>query len=141
LEAELTVEGDGREESLAALRQSAEEYFAPKKEDFSISDSAFSAVLGRPAGEPSAAGAETGRRRWTIDNTFGDIKDTPIGKLLWKIIHAELNRRHGAGPSRQKTQDLQAMAEIPFRSVHMAIPVSSDKVELLVKMLNWRWNR
>ncbi|MDR3174844.1 MAG: glycoside hydrolase family 3 C-terminal domain-containing protein, partial [Treponema sp.] len=83
----VTVAGDGREASLAALKDKAPEYFAlasgkdtgiDNKDGLVISGASFEAVYGRPLPPAERLPGEP----FTLNSTIGDIKDTPAGQAL-----------------------------------------------------------
>jgi beta-glucosidase len=122
LQADINVQGDGKEAALAYLKDQAPDYFAFSKRNErsadgpTISDTSFAALLGHPIPpsrhDPAAP--------FTPNSTLGDTQGTFLGDLLWKYIHAELNRRYGASsPSRRFVE--QMLFEQPLRSSHMSV--------------------
>jgi beta-glucosidase len=132
LQADITVQGDGKEAALAYLKDQAPDYFALSKDGLTISAASFAALLGRPI-PPSHRDATA---PFTPDSTLGDTQGTFLGDLIWKLIHKELDRRYGkTGPSRRFVE--QMLFEQPLRSSHMSVKeITPDKAAVLVRLLN-----
>ncbi|MDR0641752.1 MAG: glycoside hydrolase family 3 C-terminal domain-containing protein, partial [Treponema sp.] len=92
----VTVAGDGREASLAALKAKAPEYFAlteAGKGGLVIPGSSFEALYGRPLPPAERLPGEP----FTINSTIRDIKDTPAGQALLRQILEGVEKTFGAG--------------------------------------------
>jgi beta-glucosidase len=132
LAGEIRVEGDGLEKALAPLKEKTAEYFLQGKGEFSVSDAAFEALLGRPL-PPS-------RRNpgdpFTVNNTLEDIKDTEIGGKLVEEFRAAIGRQFNGDRGLRLMMESMVM-EMPLRSISMLNPeMTPEKVSGLIGMLN-----
>jgi beta-glucosidase len=139
LEAAIQVAGDGQETLLAPLRNTAPAYFAlPKNGGLTIPGADFAALLGRPLPpnrrDPNAP--------FTINSTLGDIRDTIIGKIIWRIA-GKLMAKAGTDAGAEIRRGIEEQAgDMPLRSMLMVVNfITADKVALLVKALNFRRRR
>jgi beta-glucosidase len=132
LQADINVQGDGKEAALAYLKDQAPDYFAFSADGPAISDASFAALLGRPI-PPSRRDSAA---LFTPNSTLGDTQGTFLGDLLWKYVRAELNRRYGASTPSWRFVE-QMLFEQPLRSSHMSVKeFTPGKAAVLVKLLN-----
>jgi beta-glucosidase len=116
----LRVAGDGREASLAALKNKAPEYFAMAAsggEGLVVSDASFEALYGRPLPPAERLPGEP----FTLNSTIGDIKDTPPGQALLQQISAGVEKTFGAGDGVRLMIDRMIM-DMPLRTLNMMAP-------------------
>jgi beta-glucosidase len=117
----VTVTGDGREASLAALKNKAPEYFAlenPGKGGLVISGSSFEALYGRPLPPTEHLPGEP----FTINSTIQDIKDTPAGQALMRQIAEGVEKTFGAGNADLRPMIDRMIMEMPLRTLNMMNP-------------------
>jgi beta-glucosidase len=120
----VTVIGDGREVSLAALQEKAPEYFAlgnpkgPGTGSLTVSDASFQALYGRPLPPAARLPGEP----FSINSTLGDIKDTPPGQALLQQIAAGLEKTFGAGDNNIRPMIDRMLMDMPLRSLSMFNP-------------------
>jgi beta-glucosidase len=122
----LTVAGDGREASLAALKDKAPEYFGlgarsretSGKGDLVISDSSFEALYGRPLPPAEHLPGEP----FTLNSTIQDIKDTPAGQALLQQITAGIEKTFGADNDGLRPMIDRMIMEMPLRTLNMMTP-------------------
>jgi beta-glucosidase len=128
---ELNVSGDGRESLLSDLKEKAPEYFAVKGGGFSIPDSSFTVLYGKPLPPSEKLLGE----KFTINSSFRDIQDLPMGQKLSAMLHRQL-----AGTGESSVADMFAamFAEMPLRSLLMFLrgKLSGAMLEAIVDSLN-----
>jgi beta-glucosidase len=121
----ITVTGDGREASLAALKDKAPEYFGltVKRKEASgegvvIPDASFEALYGRSL-PPSERLPE---EPFTLNSTIQDIKDTPVGQALLGQIAEGVEKTFGADNDGLRLMIDRMIMEMPLRTLNMMIP-------------------
>ncbi|MDR2747919.1 MAG: glycoside hydrolase family 3 C-terminal domain-containing protein [Treponema sp.] len=117
----VTVAGDGREASLAALKSKAPEYFALAASgtgDLVIPGGSFEALYGRPLPPMERLPGEP----FTCNSTIGDIKDTPPGQALLQQIAAGVEKTFGAGSSDIRPMIDRMIMDMPLRTLSMMTP-------------------
>ncbi len=138
LTALLQVEGDGLEAELVALHLKAPEYFdlmqgAVTQEGFTIPDSSFEALLGRPIPPTHRLPGAP----FTVNSTLGDAQDTLIGKIMISQAKKRAQKMLGDNDALQDMmQDM--LLEMPLRAMGMVSNGTLDylQVEGLVDILN-----
>jgi beta-glucosidase len=133
----ITVAGDGREASLAALKDRAPEYFAlgaPGKGGLVIPAASFEAVYGRPLPPSERLPGEP----FTLNSTIGDIKDTPAGQALLQQITEGVEKTFGAGGGDMRPMIDRMIMEMPLRTLNMMTPggMPPGMLEGILKALN-----
>jgi beta-glucosidase len=133
----VTVAGDGREASLAALKDRAPEYFAlaaSGKGGLVISDASFEAVYGRPLPPSDRLPGDP----FTLNSTIGDIKDTPVGQALLRQIAEGVEKTFGAGNEDMRPMIDRMIMEMPLRTLNMMTPggMPPGALEGMLKALN-----
>ncbi|MDR3275971.1 MAG: glycoside hydrolase family 3 C-terminal domain-containing protein [Treponema sp.] len=147
LKAAIQVEGDGKEALLAGLREKAPDYYALKPArdtvprelapgGLDIGAASFEAVLGRPIPQAEPQGGR-GPGAFSINTSFEDIKDTFIGRLLWKFLNKEIDRRFPGAEAEARQIAVDTVSYSPIRGLHMAISsITGGHIAFLVKLLN-----
>jgi beta-glucosidase len=133
----LTVAGDGREASLADLKDRAPEYFnlaAASGDGLVIGKASFEAVYGRPLPPSGRLPGEP----FTINSTIGDIRDTPPGKALLEQITAGVEKTFGAGNDGIRPMIDRMIMDMPLRTLGMMTPggMPPGALENILKSLN-----
>jgi beta-glucosidase len=138
----VTVAGDGREASLAALKDKAPEYFdltaggkeASGKGELVISDASFGALYGQPLPPSERLPGEP----FTLNNTIQDIKDTPTGQALLRQITGGVEKTFGPGNDDMRRMIDQMIMDMPLRALNMIIPgsMSSGALGDILNVLN-----
>lgn len=138
LQAPVQVRGDGLEKKLEQLRTAAPEYFtlaqtSCSKDGFSVADSSFEALLGRPLPPGNRVPGEP----FTVNSTFADAQSKFIGRLI--ISAAQKQMEEMLGDNEMMNDMAQAMfMEMPLRALGMFSNgmLNPHQVEGLVDVMN-----
>ena len=110
----LQVAGDGREELLLPLRETAPAYFAVPRGrvtlPLDIPDADFAALYGAPL-PPSR---RTPGERFTLNDTLNDIKEHPAGKQFCDAVVEGLLKAPGGMGNAGAGEDIRRMFEAMF---------------------------
>lgn len=124
----VSLEGDGKETLLADKMKKLREYQIPSL-PLHISNQQFELLIDRPL--PSVSISKKGT--FSLDSTFGDIKDTLIGKIMLKKAFGSLSIQDDAAMKRM----VEAMMfTTPIRSMRMAGGMSWQKAQGIVDLAN-----
>ncbi|MDO5575114.1 MAG: glycoside hydrolase family 3 C-terminal domain-containing protein [bacterium] len=123
------IQGDGKEELLREQKQRLVQYREPAS-PLRIADGQFLELLGfTPTPETQDA-----VKPYTVNSTFGDIRDTWIGKMLIKKAVSSAPR-FGEDPSMQRM--VQAMLySTPIRSLRMIGDMTWTQAQGIAEMAN-----
>ena len=88
LQADIEVTGDGKEALLASQKQEAPIYFNLPQGTLEVPDADFIAVFGHPLPPAHRLPGE----EYTINSTLGEIKDTSIGKNLYRQVIQQVSK-------------------------------------------------
>jgi beta-glucosidase len=133
----VTVAGDGREASLAALKDKAPEYFdlrAGGEGELVISDASFRALYGRALPPSERLPGEP----FTLNSTMRDIKDTLAGQALLRQIAEGVEKTFGAGNNDMRSMIDRMIMDMPLRALNMMNPggMPPGALEDILKALN-----
>jgi beta-glucosidase len=105
-------------------------YYGLSKQGFRVSDSEFEVLLGH-----SFVAHRVPLKPYTLNSTFGDIKNTFIGKKVLKAADKPMSEM--ARTPEEKANLMKMVMEMPIRSVSM-LGVSDKKAIALVDLANHR---
>ena len=130
------VEGDGKEQLLAGLRNTAAVYYSlPKTGVLDIPREAFASVY--DAEIPKAPSRE---RPFTVHTALGDVRTTIVGRWLYNTIVKKAGAMFGGGAVDGTTKKLvESMIDgMPLRSLIMMSNGAFDKKKLngLLRLMN-----
>ncbi|GHV04193.1 glycosyl hydrolase [Spirochaetia bacterium] len=133
----VTAEGDGQEAALASLKEKAPDYFALPRGELRISDAAFKALYGRELPRGPQPGDP-----FTVNNTLNDIKETPVGAALFKMVTANAAKSFGEGSSDIMKMVEHMLGDMPLRALGMMSggQMPPPVIEAVVDALNGKEN-
>lgn len=129
LEGSLKMNGDGQEEKLADQKEKLPTYYDLPTGILEIPEAEFTALYGRKLPLLN----KTGGKPYTVNSTFYDIKDTMVGKMLFKQMMKQAS--NVTGDDYGQTEMDESALHIPLRLMVM-MNMSEMMVEGLVDMAN-----
>lgn len=134
LEAPIQVQGDGKEEKLAFLKQTAPAYFNLPRGDFAMEEAQFAALYGQPLPPQQRQPDEP----FTQNSTLNDIKDTLVGKQILKMMQKRAEKVMAEGGADMEAMVRAILMDAPLRSMVMMSggEFSPKQLDGMVDLLN-----
>ncbi|MDR2101613.1 MAG: glycoside hydrolase family 3 C-terminal domain-containing protein [Treponema sp.] len=134
LERVLPVEGDGKEELLAYLKDRAPSYYSLPSGRLEIPDADFEALYGKPLPPRDGGPGDP----FTINSTLSEITEYPAGKQLYDQISAQMTLMLGEDNKDVKQMIAVMVHDMPLRGLAMFSQghITPEQMEGLVALLN-----
>jgi len=136
LTASVNVASDDKKVLIPDYRKTAPDYYNLPEGSLKVSENEFAALLDFPLIPDRAPRVGT----FNINSTMTDIKDTLIGKLMFKAVNKKAGQM--AGEDEELNRMISEMInDMPLRSFAMLSngEFTIDKIEGIVDMLNHRY--
>lgn len=139
LSVSVEVEGDGAEEKLSSLKETAPVYFNLPKEGLKVSAKEFKALYGRELPPSERVPGEP----FTLNSSMGEIQCTQTGQQVLGMLQAQVAQMFGGSSEEEGSNDIAMMFEamimdMPLRNLIMMSQgqVGTDQLNGMIYMMN-----